>query len=187
MNAETNKIKSATFLAVLLGITALFLYVIGGLLLPIFYGMFFALVLFPYHQRLSNKIGQRNSLSAVIVIFLAIIVLAAVSYLIGGLILTDAVTLANTVGDKVESLSAVSQGFSEKIKLLLPEASERLAEIDFKGQVAGILKKTAEGLLSSITSFTSNLAGILALSLITFYATFYFLRDGKKWAHNFFR
>ena len=185
MPAISAHVRSISFIAVLLVVTGFFIYVVGGLVWPIFFGMVFAVVLYPLYKKLARALGNREGLSALLTIFLTIIVLFLALYVLGSLLLRDAAVLIDTVGQKVDAVAPQGQQLAEGFKNLLPQAvSDKLDQINLREQVVGFAKGFASRFAGMAQSFTANLVRTIALSLVAFYATFYFLKNGKRWAEK---
>ncbi len=181
-------LRTVVFVILLLLITGAFLYIIGGLLLPIFYGMVFAILLYPLYGRVLAGLRNKEGLAALISILLAIILLILVLYVIGSLLVRDAVLLIDTIGDKVDAVAPEAESLFDNAKNLLPDVvSERVSQINLREQIVSLTKNVAQVFLGFAQAFTGNLVAIFALSLVAFYATFYFLKNGKRWSARFIK
>jgi len=183
-----DKVRSYTFLGVLIFITLVFLYSVRGLLMPIFFGVVFAIVLYPFYRRLSARMRNARALPAIIVILLAFIILAGIFYILGSFVIRDAVNLFDTVSGRVDEVAPkTNEVFQKGLNILPGDLSDKLGQIDFREQVVNAAKNTAQSVLGFLQSVTKNTLRILGLSLITLYATFYLLINGFKWSHHLAR
>ena len=181
-------LKSTAFFIILLAITGTFLYTISGLLLPLFYGLVFSVLLYPLYEKIKDKMGGRDGLSVFIAIFIAALVLASTVYVLGSFIVRDAAELVDIVALQTEALSPKAREIAEGLKNLLPgTVSERLNEINLQEQIVTLAKKSSSYLIGGLQTFTGNFLQVLALTLVAFYATFYFLKDGRNWMSHIFR
>ncbi|OGE86058.1 MAG: hypothetical protein A3J48_04040 [Candidatus Doudnabacteria bacterium RIFCSPHIGHO2_02_FULL_46_11] len=182
MNALNDTFRSAVFIVGLVIISIIFLSIVGGLLVPIFYGLVFAIILSPFYRRLLEKLRNKKSPAALIVIFLAVLILVCLFYVFGSLLFKDSLLLIDNIAAKVDQVSPKTENIGASIKEILPSIiSERIAEINLRDQIVGYAQGIAGGFVNFIQSLAGNLVKMIALALITFYSTFYFLKNGREW------
>ena len=177
-----------TFLLVLLGITAAFLFTLKSLLLPLFYGVVFAGVLYPLYGRIKTGFRGKETVSVVVTIFIGVIVLVIVFSVLGAFIARDAAILVASARDKVDSLAPNVELLFQSLRNFLPDAfSDRLSDVNFREQIINVVQNLGQRIFDSIGGLAGSTVRILGLSLVTFYATFYFLKNGRVWLSHLSR
>src|SRR3989344_2304890 len=188
MTGNLNKFELQTFLLVLLGITAVFLFTLKSLLLPLFYGVVFAGVLYPLYGRIKTGFRGKETVSVVVTIFIGVIVLVIVFSVLGAFIARDAAILVASARDKVDSLAPNVELLFQSLRNFLPDTlSDRLSDVNFREQIVSVIQNLGQRIFDSIGGLAGSTVRILGLSLVTFYATFYFLKNGRVWLSHLSR
>src|SRR3989338_3055124 len=116
MNALNDTFRSAVFIVGLVIISIIFLSIVGGLLVPIFYGLVFAIILSQFYRRLLEKLRNKKSPAALIVIFLAVLILVCLFYVFGSLLFKDSLLLIDNIAAKVDQVSPKTENIGASIK-----------------------------------------------------------------------
>ena len=179
-NPAALRFRQAFLLALVVGITILFVLVVQRFLLTVLLAALFAGLAHPLQNRILRRIPDRPSLSATLTLLL---LLLGVGIPLAGfltLVTTEAVQVSQGAEGWLEGQAdRLDRGrdLLERIPLvdrLLPEG-EALAEQfeEIAGRMGGIL-------MGSLAAATRGTATFLLQVFILLYALFYFLRDGRE-------
>jgi predicted PurR-regulated permease PerM len=169
------------FVVLVLGTTALFLWMIRGFLLPIFWAGVFAVLFQPLSDRLTRRFGGRSSLAALTTLLVVLLLVLVPFGLIIGAVAQQALVLYQRIlaGD-VDVQRPVA--FFEQA---LPRVTEALT---LYGIETDRLRATLESAAVFATqyvaahalAFGQNAVLVTILFLLMFYLLFFFLRDGER-------
>ena len=167
--------------AVLLITTALFLYMIRAFLLPMVLAGVFATLFYPLYRRLVNLLRGRRGLAALACCLIFIVGLLLPLYLVGSLVVRQAVELYQSVDHEIAAmLQGRTPAFLARLQQQPWYPQLGLDRIDWPATaqavarssgsfVAGIVSRTSRGTVEAIVSL-----------LITVFTLFYFLLDGER-------
>lgn len=174
--------KEAVHKTVLLGlvilISALFLNMIQGFLMPMFMAALFSSMASPTHRWLTAKLGGRHNLASIlVVIWVVLAVLIPLTILIG-IVVAQAINVGQSVTPWVQAFidepSALGQ-YLEKIpyyEMVLPYRDELFQRA---GELVGTVTTF---LIESLQSVAGTTANALFGCIIMLYVMFYFLTMG---------
>jgi len=174
------RFRQAFLLALVIGITILFVLVVQRFLLTVLLAALFAGLAHPLQARILRRIPGRPSLSATLTLLLLLLGMGIPLAGFLTLVTTEAVQVSQGAEGWLEGQAdRLDRGreFLERIPLvdrLLPEG-EALAEQfeEIAGRMGGIL-------MGSLAAATRGTASFLLQVFILIYALFYFLRDGRE-------
>lgn len=176
-----NNVQRAFFVALLLMITLAFLWLIRGLLQPIFWAIALGIVVYPLHARLVPRVNNREGLAAGLSMLAVVVVV--ILPLIG---VAAAVTREGAA--LYQSLNTGDMG----LETIYARAMETMPQIASLLERFGIDPTRLESQLSEAAVAAGRLVATRALSLgqdtlrvtvfffLTLYLLFFFLRDGQR-------
>lgn len=167
-------------LVVALVIAALYaLLQIQIVVVPILVALLLTVMLYPLFSFLEKKLRFPRVLACTVALIFGIFVISAMIYLASSQIVYG-------MGDLV---AQANRGLNEAI-LWVTEYSKHYLHVDeyqvqsylnnFSKEISSYLYSLGGSLYSSAISLTSSLAAFLAGTLLTFFAVFFFLKDGRK-------
>ncbi len=172
-------INKSVLLLMVLGISALFLSMISQFLMPLFMAGLFSAMVHPAHVWLSNRLGGRNNISAVILLIgIVVLVLVPLSILIG-VVVSQAISVGQSVTPWVQTFinePSILTQYIAKIPYAEHILPYREVLIEKAGQIVGIVTTFLIDNLNSVTKLTVS---AIFSSVIMLYSMFYFLNTGK--------
>ena len=168
-------------LALLAGAVILAFLIFMPFLAPLALAAVFAVVLEPLHKRILRKLGNRESLAALITVFVTIVCVLVPLTLIGAQIFGEAGQLYGSligVGGEDNLIASVIDNLGDRLSGLYPGS-----ETFFRGLSADLdiyAKRGLEWLLSNLGSALSSISAWLLDLFIFFVALYYLLRDGHR-------
>jgi predicted PurR-regulated permease PerM len=166
-------LQKAFFFGALIAVTALFGYVLFPFVMSIFWAMVFALILYPLFSYLKRRMG-RPSLSALLTMLIALIVLCVPLYFLGQLAL----------GEGIDLYQRLAHGGIDQHRILENPLVARV--LDASGvtaeEASTKLAAWAQGVsgtvfASALTIGAATLSTALQIGVML-YLLFFFLRDG---------
>ncbi len=173
MPKETfSSLQRLLFIGVLLGVTALTLWVLWPFVMSVFWAIVLAIVLRPVFVRI---LPHRPASSALITILLALIVIGAPLYLITARAAQEGVTL-------YQKVNANNTSFVEVIEN--PYVAKALDTVGVSpstltSELRSLTQKASGIVASGALSFGAATADFLLKLAIMLYLLFFFLKDGK--------
>lgn len=182
MAIESERAKSIIFLVVAAAISLWLLYIVRGLLLPVFYGIVFAIALYPVYKRSLIVFKDKEALAGIASVLAGLIILAIAVTLVSGYLVRDAGTLIETAGSNVDELAPQVADFTQRFTAFLPDSIEtKTSGVNFREQIINLVRNAGEAVVVSLQAWTRNVVSFVAMLLISLYSTFYFLVNGKRW------
>ena len=175
---KKEKLSTITLITLVVLISSVFLTMIHQFLMAIFMAALFSAIVKPLHIKLSNKLGGRENIASILIVFAIIaLVLSPLAVLITTVI-TQAISIGQSVTPWVQSFiqePTIASGYLEKI----PYYQEILPYRDILIQKAGELVGTLSSfLINSLSGFTKLTIDAIFSSVIMLYVMFYFLIMG---------
>lgn len=178
----TPKSLQNTFFLLLLGLTTLaFFWVLQDFMKPVFWAIVFAILFYPIHQRLTNRLQGRNVLAAVLTLLLILVLVILPLFFVGLAVTQEALG----VYERIASGELNPQALIDEIERLLPVATEYLSQ--FGIDLDRIKEGAATGAVSASRWFASHIVNIgentLRITVMFFlmlYLLFFFFRDGER-------
>lgn len=174
-----NTVQRVFFFGLLAGVTLWLLWILRDFLMPIFWAVVFAVLLYPAFQHLHAQFRFRGgkSAAALATILVVLIVVLAPLYGLGALVVNEAVGVYEQLSGQgptflgaIEAIPYLSDALS-LFNIEVTEARETLVEA---GRGAG------SWLASEAFSIGIQTFGTIVKFLIMLYLLFFFLRDGDR-------
>ena len=171
-------VNKTTLLCLVILISALFLTMIQQFLMAIFMAGLFTAMVMPIHNRLTEKLGQRETLASIITLLaIVLLVLTPLTILIT-LVVTQALHIGQSVTPWVQTFINQPSALTTYLEKI-PYYQEILPYRDLIVQKAGQLVGTVSTfLINSLSSFTKLTIDAIFSSVIMLYVMFYFLTMG---------
>lgn len=172
-------IQQVTFFGLLLATTAVFFWMLGSYLLPVFWAVVFAIVFYPLYLWTKRMTKGRSALAAVITIGAVITTVVLPLSIVGGMVAQESLSLYEGISGNTESLEGLS---------LLERAEKFIAYLEpygiSKESVVEKLREWAAG-VSQLVASSLFTVGQVTFSLfisiaIMLYLLFFFFRDADK-------
>lgn len=172
-------VQRVLFFSILAGTTLFFLWVLRSFLMPVFWAVVFAVLLYPSYQYLARKFHFRGnrSTASIVTILVTLVVVFAPLYGIGVLVANEAIDLYQSLNNSNGTYLTSTEN--------IPYASEFLSLFNIQtGDVESIIIEVgrnlsawlaSEALAIGVQTFETVLKFLLMLYLL-----FFLLRDGNR-------
>ena len=169
------------FGAVLLAVTAAFVWLIQSFLQPIFWAVALGIVVFPLHQKLLRRLNGRRSLTATISMLVVVLIVVMPLLGVAAAVATEATGLYDRLRSGEIDLGGATEWFNDR----LPIAMSWLEVI---GVDPGRLQEQASTAAVAVSQFIASRAVAIGQDTLRFavyfflmlYLLFFFLRDGRR-------
>ncbi|MGE3840741.1 MAG: AI-2E family transporter [Vicinamibacterales bacterium] len=175
-----NRFQRAFLLLLVVSMSAAFLFMIRDFLQVILLAAVFAGVCHPIYRRFQGLLRGRSAASALLTILLLVLVVVGPLVTLGGLLVQQALLVAEIIGPRLQSLVKGPTQFDRVFEYI--PMHERLLPyrdqiIQKTGEVVGAL---GTGLVASITGTIGGTVIVLVQVVIFLYTLFFLLIDGRK-------
>ena len=178
MHVKNETVNKLVLLALVLGISALFLTMIRQFLMAIFMAGLFSAMVSPAHRWLTNKLNGRANLASILTVCAIVVLVLLPLGMLLGVVAGQAVHVGQSVSPWVESFikePGALTAYLEKIPYYDQIIPYRDMILDKAGQTVGMISNLLIDSLSSITKMTIHAVVNVAIML---YVMFYFLTMG---------
>ena len=181
-------LENRAFLALVVVITAAFLWFLGGFLLPVFWATVLAVLFSNVFQRICDRLNGRGTPAALLTLLLIFVVVVAPLVGLGTAITGEALQVYDDVATGAIDLTEPI----ERAEELLPRVT-RLAQdwgVDLarvRESVSGAAVTTSRAAASQLLALGQQTVQFTFLLAITLYLLFFFLRDGRAIADTLVR
>jgi len=177
------KIKSRSFLVLLLLMIALSLYMMRAYISPVLWAAILASLFHPSYVKISTYFKNKNLGAGITTLLIVLIVLIPVSLIISSLV-RELITAIDYLRDPATinkfTTFIESQRESELIR-------RYFVDFDVKSQLENILNTVGSSTLNFIRNSSLSAFSFFAKSFVMLYTLFFFLRDSDKFLTNFKR
>ncbi len=176
---ETSRTRQLVFF-VLFGLVGLaFLYLLKPFFYPIFWAVIISSIIHPLYVRLIRKWPSPNLLSALMLLFLLLILILPTLF-IGSLLVSQSLSIYTTLSS---DSSHITRSLQDQIGRISSHPYLQRLQIDqafWMGKLAEMFRGIANYILTSISSLTQNTLVAVAQFAVMLYTLFFFIRDGEK-------
>lgn len=171
---DKEKLQTFFFLSLLLGISALVVSVLLPYLIVIIVSGTLAVILHPLYRRILRAIPSSESISSLITVLIALLIIFIPLFMFGAAVATQAGELYLSIADGAKNIDFVNQAVllvQEKIQLFAPQTT-----FDFDES----LKQLLGWILGKVGVIFSEITNFIFSFVLSMLALYYFLKDGKK-------
>ena len=174
-------VQRAFFLALLILITGAFLWLIRGFMQPIFWAVALAIVFYPGHAMISERLPQRPALAATLSVFIVLFVV--VLPLIG--IIAAVTSEAGDMYQAIRSGDINLTGLVGELTTRLPQLEALLARIgiditEVSSQLSSSAVSVSQFLATSALQIGQDTLRVTVFFFLMLYLLFFCLKDGQK-------
>lgn len=172
---STEPLQRFTLVAIALGVSALFLWMIRDFLMALLLAALFSSFCFPVYERITRRLGDRQSWGAGITVLIVFLVL--IIPLLGFIALVgfQAVELARDARPWIEKLIENRAGLDDVPMLAFVEPYQKQI-LEKAGSMAG---NVGSVVIAVVTAAAQRTAGLAVSLFVMLYAMFFFLTKGK--------
>jgi len=169
--------------ALLIILAVIFFTMVQYFILPIVLAAVFAGLFYPLYKKLLKPFRGNRSVTSLVTCFILILLLLIPIYVIADLVANEAIKLYQTAEDGIRDIIRdIEEGESQLKDFFssLPLVQRfNIDAIDWQGAIEEIVKTSASLLASVINKASRETFMFFANIFITFFAMFYFFRDGE--------
>jgi predicted PurR-regulated permease PerM len=177
MSDTFSYIQKTIFFSLIVGITGLFVWMLWDLILPIFWALVFAVLLFPLYIRLRSGLRGSSILASVLTLIFTLLVIFVPLYVIGSMIANEAIDLYLSLADRNFSLTQLPENISAVNTILesLTGDSRTITQhaTEFVRSISTWLATQAVSIGTTTLSFAIKFVLML-------YVLFFLLKDGER-------
>jgi predicted PurR-regulated permease PerM len=182
MNRET--INKSVLLALVAGITLLFLAMIQQFLIAIFMAALFAAMTHPLYLRLTDRFGGNRYLASFVNLLLLLIMVLLPLLLLAGIFIAQAVDVGQSITPVVVKYLREPGQFTAWVRNL-PFYEELMPyESLLRAKAAESIEAVGALLVGGLSTFALGTAQFLFMVLVFCYTLFFFQIDGKRVVHT---
>lgn len=178
----SEKFRGAFVIALVIGVTLLFLSLIGFFVKPLMLAAIFTLMMYPVYRRLFLLFRRRAVPASLVAVLLVILILLGPVAGFLGLVTKQALQISETVIPWIRDHAGTGFYENGKARLLevAPYAADFIPEREKIIKIITDLTQTAgEFLVKSASSLTAGTAAFLLNLFVMLYAMFYFFIHGR--------
>jgi predicted PurR-regulated permease PerM len=185
--SDDARFRKGFLLALVVAITATFVFVIKGFLMTIFVAAIFSGLAHPLYARLQKTFGGREALASAVTLLIIVLLLGAPLVLIVSIVTNEAVRMSENVTPFVRQLINEPTSINTYLDRLpgIPWlAPYREMLVTKAGEAAGSLGTIV---VSSLTSTTRGTLALIVDFFMMLYAMFFFLINGRRYLDSMLR
>jgi predicted PurR-regulated permease PerM len=171
-------VNKTTLICLIIVISAVFLTMIHQFLMAIFMAGLFSAMVMPVHNRLTRKLGGKETLASIFTVLAIVILILTPLAILITLVVAQAIHIGQSVTPWVQGFinePTTITAYLEKIPFYQDLHPYRNIIIQKAGQLVGTVSTY---LIDSLSSFTKLTIGAIFSSVIMLYVMFYFLTMG---------
>ncbi len=168
------------FIALLLGTTLLFFWMVRGFLLPILLAAVFSTLFYPLFERLTKLFRGRRSLAAAACCLILLVVLILPIYGVAYMVTTEAIDFYGSAESRIQEM--LRKGETGPLGRFMNAPWVRqlgLDKVDWRSNLQTIGQKAGGWLVQAINTASRGTLQVLLILFITLFTMFYFFRDGR--------
>lgn len=171
-------VQRTLFFGLIVAATVVFAWLLSPLFMPLFWAVVLALLLYSPYQWLRRKLGDRESLAALLVILLALLIFFIPVSTIGTLVTKEALDAYATLADKGFSPRSLidHMPFIQIIESYTGDTNTIL------GYASDVLRAGSAWMASQTLALGSATVSFIIQFFLMVYLLFFFLRDGERLA-----
>ena len=178
---QVQTLETRAFLALVVLVTAVFVWLLGGYLMPVFWAAVLAILFARPFVWVRQRLGGRDTPAALLTLLMILVLVVAPLVGLGVAVTSEAVGVYSGVASGATDLQEVL----EQAEALLPRVT-RLAEdwgVDLDGmreRVSSTAISASRAVASGVVNVGQQTAQFVLLLAVTLYLLFFFLRDGDR-------
>ncbi|MCR4280703.1 MAG: AI-2E family transporter [Candidatus Komeilibacteria bacterium] len=169
---DRKRIEMVFFFILLAAISVLVFLVLLPFIQPLVLAAILAAAFFPFHKKLTGWLGNRPSLSAIIIILLTVIIILVPLFFLGLRIFDESKDLYQSIRTSdISIVTSISERINEPLQNTVPGYEFNLQEY---------LANGVRWLGNNFGTLVSSTATVLIDMVLVIFALFFLLRDGQK-------
>lgn len=179
---QINSLENRAFIGLVLIVTVVALWVLGGFLMPLFWAVLLAILFAPVYRWIRRHVSRRRgSLSALLTVLVVIAVVVLPLVGLASAVANEASRIVLAVRSGEIDVASLIQGIEELLPRLTVMAEDYGVDLNRVQEVLsqGVLN-ASQGIAALALSVTQQAVRIVLYTVVMLYLLFYFLRDGEE-------
>jgi predicted PurR-regulated permease PerM len=174
-------LESRVFVALVLGTTALFLWMVRGFLLPVFWAAVFAMLFQPLFLRLLVLLRGRRSLAAALGTLTVVVVVLVPAGLLVGALAQQGLSLYQRIASGEINADALVRFVERSVPALTRVATRYGVDVDrVRDGLQGAAGSVTQYIAGTALAVGQNALTLAVLFGLMLYFLFFFFRDGER-------
>lgn len=174
------QLQKNLFLAVLLSITIIFIWLISDYLLAVFWAAVLAILFYPVKIFFLKVMPKKENLSAVLTILIMLVLVFVPLYALGLSIAYETINVYKNVADNDFNLVESLVDLNKKVPIVSWLESFGIEREDINNKVSEVLQSAGQYVAYGVKRFSQQSLKFTLHFFIMIYILFFFLRDGEK-------
>lgn len=171
----STQLQNTFFLVVLFGATALFLWMLGSYLFPVFWAIVIAITFFPIYKWLLKLLGGRRNIASLLAVLITITAIIVPLITVSGLVLRESFSIYQSISSGVTDQTIA--GTVNNLNGWLPID----ADINYvENQVREYATATAEAITGSLVQYSQLTLEFMIKIAITLYLLFFMFKYNRE-------
>lgn len=185
--SEDARFRKGFLLALVVGITAAFVFVISDFLMTIFVAAVFSGLIHPLYRQIRTAFGGREAVASVVTLLAVLLLVGGPVVFIVTIVTNEAIRMTDNVAPWLTQITTNPAGFSTYfdripgIERLAPYREVLLAKADEAAARLGQI------VVSSLSSTTRGTLALIVEFFMMIYAMFFFLIHGRQYLDSMLR
>ncbi|HIG75994.1 MAG TPA: AI-2E family transporter [Bacteroidetes bacterium] len=178
---QVKTLETRTFLALVVLVTAVFAWLLGGYLLPVFWAAVLAILFAAPFQWLRAKLGGRGTPASLLTLLLILLLVVAPLVGLGAAVTSEALQVYGAVASGAVDLTEPIAQAEELLPRVTRMAQDWGVDLDdLRERVSNTAVAASQAVASGVVNLGQQTAEFLLLLAVTLYLLFFFLRDGES-------
>lgn len=174
-------LESRVFLSLVLVTTAVFLWMVRGFLLPVFWAAVFAMLFQPLFLRMVGLVRGRTSLAAVFSTLIVVLVVLVPAGLLATAVTNQGLSLYQRIASGEINADALVQLAERSAPALTRELTRHGIEVEqLRASLQGAAASATQYIAGKALALGQNVLIVAALFGLMLYLLFFFFRDGER-------
>jgi predicted PurR-regulated permease PerM len=185
--SDDARFRRGFLLALVVGITAAFIFVVKDFLMTVFVAAIFSGLTHPVYRRLRKAFGGRKALASVVTLLIIVLLIVGPLVTVLTIVTGEAVRLTDNVTPWVQQMveePTSLNAYLDRIPGIARIEPYRETLLTKAGEAAGSLGKV---IVSSLSSTTRGTLALIVDFFMMLYAMFFFLIDGRRYLDTILR
>jgi len=170
-------VQRILFFSLIVGITVLFVWMLWGLILPIFWAIVFAVLLHPLFVKLRRRMKGRGVPAAALTLVFTLLVIFVPLYVLGSMIANEAIDLYLSLADRNFSLSSIFENVSAVNSFIETFTGDSRTVTE---HVTEFVRSISGWLTTQVVSIGTTTFGFAIKFALMLYILFFLLKDGER-------
>jgi predicted PurR-regulated permease PerM len=174
-------LENRVFIALVLAVTVVFLWMVRAFLLPVFWAAVFAVLFHPLHRRVLRGVGGRRDIAALLTTLSVVVFVVVPFSLLVGALTRQAVRLYQRIATGEIDLNAPIAFFERSLPAVADILARYGIEVEqLRGMTQNAVGRVTEFIAGQALAIGQNALTVTVLFGLMLYLLYFFFRDGTR-------